>query len=152
MWFTEYKHYVLIRQQTAKEKTIRIVDTKTAKVVSEIPDIGGGIYKEVGDSIVLFQVEKKDYYLHLPTGIITRNMENSQLVQADTGGYTGDQSKLISMQAPPQMLVNGKPMRYVGQGPFLTKDNRWYVEVNDFAKAAGCYSVQNFQWVDDQSW
>lgn len=63
-------------------------------------------------------------------------MENSQLVQADTGGYTGDQSKLISMQAPPQMLVNGKPMRYAGQGPFLTKDNRWYVEVNDFAKAA----------------
>ncbi|MGV2881435.1 hypothetical protein V4D07_01930 [Paenibacillus taichungensis] len=136
MWFTKYKRYVLIRQQTAKEKTIRIVDTKTAKVVSEIPDIGGGIYKEVGDSIVLFQVEKKDYYLHLPTGIITRNMENSQLVQADTGGYTGDQSKLISMQAPPQMLVNGKPMRYAGQGPFLTKDNRWYVEVNDFAKAA----------------
>ncbi|MDR6723310.1 hypothetical protein J2W91_001762 [Paenibacillus amylolyticus] len=134
--FSKNKRYVLIHQQTAKEKTIRIVDTKTAKVVSDIPDTGGGVYKEVGDSILLFQAEKKDYYLHVPTGIVTRNMENSQLVQTDTGGYTGDQSKLISMQAPPQMLVNGKPMRYAGQGPFLTKDNRWYVEVNDFAKAA----------------
>ncbi|KQY87269.1 hypothetical protein ASD24_05240 [Paenibacillus sp. Root52] len=134
--FSKYERYVLIHQQTAKEKTLRIIDTKTAKVVSEIPDTGFAVYREVGDSILLFQAEKKDYYLHLPTGIVTRNMENSQLVQADTGGYTGDQSKLISMQAPPQMLVNGKPMRYAGQGPFLTKDNRWYVEVNDFAKAA----------------
>ncbi|MDT0124221.1 hypothetical protein Q9R46_16300 [Paenibacillus sp. RRE4] len=134
--FSKHKRYVLIRQQTDKEKTIRIVDTKTAKVVSEISDIGVGIYKEISNSILLFQAEKKDYYLHVPTGIVTRNMENSQLVQADTGGYTGDQSKLISMQAPPQMLVNGKPMHYAGQGPFLTKDNRWYVEVNDFAKAA----------------
>jgi len=134
--FTQYKRFVLIHQQTAKEKTIRVVDTKTAKVVSDIPDIGSGYFKEVGDSIVLFRFEQKDYYLHLPTGIMTRNMENSQLIQTDTGGYTGNQSKLISMQPPPQMLVNGKQMRFAGQGPFLTMDNRWYVEVNDFAKAA----------------
>ncbi|MDO3410440.1 hypothetical protein QWJ34_11765 [Saccharibacillus sp. CPCC 101409] len=128
--------FLVIRQQTPKEKTLRIVDAKTAKAIVDIPDVGGWISEEVGDSIARLGADSKDYYIHLPTGIITRNMENSQLIQSDTGGYTGAQDKLVSMQAPPQMYINGKQVRYAGQGPFLTRGNRWYVEVNDFAKAA----------------
>jgi len=143
MRFTKSKRFMLIHQQTDKEKTIRIIDTATAKVVSEFPDIGGGFFEEVGDAIALFRFEKKDYYIHLPTGIITRNMENSQLITKRTGKYIGDQSKLISMQVPPQMYVNGNPVKFAGQGPFLTIDNRWYVEVNDFSKAADATVTRN---------
>lgn len=143
MEITKHKKYILIREKTSKKKTIKFVNAQTAKVVWEIPDMGGNFFEEVGDSIFLFSKDYKNYYLHLPTGIVTRNMDIIEQVRSDESRYVGSQSKLVSMQAPPQMFVNGKQVRYEGQGPFLTYGTRWYVEVNDFAKVIDATVTQD---------
>lgn len=143
MEITKHKKYILIREKKGKEKNLIFVDTKTAKVVWKIPDMDGRFFEEVGDSIFLFSKDYKDYYLHLPTGIVTRNLNIVEQVQSDESRYVGSQSKLVTLQTPPQMFVNGKQVHYSGQGLFLTYGTRWYVEVNDFAKAVDAKVTQN---------
>lgn len=143
MEITKYKKFVLIREKSSKGKVLKFVDAQTAKILWEIMDMDGEFFEEVGDSIFRFYKDKKDYYLHLPTGIVTRNLNISERVQSNKSIYVGSPSKLVSMQAPPQMFVDGKQVHYAGQGPFLTYGTRWYVEVEDIAKAIDASIIKN---------
>lgn len=143
MEITKNKKYVVIHEKTKKEKKIKFIDAQTAKVVREIPDMEGSKFREVGDSILLFHSNNKYFYLHLPTGIISRNMDTIEYIRPNQRMYVGSDDKLVSLQAPPQMFVDGKQVIHTGQGPFLTYGTRWYVEVNDFAKAADATITKN---------
>lgn len=133
MQATMNKRFILIHQQVGKEKTMRVVDAQTAKVISEIPDTGSSKVNEVGDLVAQFSNDNQQLYIHLPTGIITRNLEIGGRLLYDQL-YAGPQSKLVTIQAPPQLFIDGKQVHFTGQGPFLTYNKRWYIEVNDFAK------------------
>lgn len=142
MDITTYQKFVLIRQQAGKDKTMRVVDAKTAKVIAEFPDIAPSSFKEIFGSLVDFTSDNKELNLDLSTGIATRKLVKGGLT-TDDSMYVGPKDKLVTAVAPPQMFVDGQQVRYAAQGPFLTYDNRWYIEVNDFASAANATVTRN---------
>lgn len=119
-----------------------IVDAKTAKVLYTLPALENGNrlhgYHWINDDLarINFNVDSLSGYLHVPTGIATKKGKE------DFWGigrvYSGNYSDLLTPEAPPQIIVNGKNVVYSGQGPFsLYKgDGALLVPLNDFAVAA----------------
>lgn len=88
--------------------------------------------------------EYKDiFYLHLPTGLMTYQGSERDSIRdvpleevQHLSYYSGDTTKLITMQDPFYVTVDGEYVSYSGQGTFVYND-LVYIPVEDFCKTAG---------------
>ncbi|CAM4016565.1 hypothetical protein [Saccharibacillus endophyticus] len=113
-----------------------IIDLRTAKILHTIKNVLPGapswlLDRVDGDIVSISSMA----YLHLPTGLISKVLPNSNNRYENKSALSGSTQGLLSLQPPPTTYVDGRAITFAGQGPFMTHDNRWYIEAGDFAKA-----------------
>jgi len=151
--FSSHNTYMVIREfprllsngkTNYRYSNLLVVDLRTAKVAYTIKDVLSGapdwLLHDVHGDIVTIHCNDYRYNseLHLPTGTLIKALPNSKNRSSNSTLINFKSSEdLLSRKPSPATYVNGKAITFSGQGPFMTSDNRWYMEAEDFAKAVG---------------
>ncbi|QJD84374.1 hypothetical protein [Cohnella herbarum] len=148
--FSPNNKYVIVTEvplnRNKRSKTVdystTIVDAATGKTLRKLPIFGSNnfyhtFYWKYGDEMVgvyFFDYKgSKDGYLNLSSGKFTLASDYAERwkVSKNSGSF----ADLLSPETPPRLILDGKPVSFEEQGPFLAADGQWYVGVSDFAEA-----------------
>lgn len=156
--FSPGNAYIVVSELPAKTvngkqkfdlQNLWVFDAATAKLIRKIEkplpkSKGWGVDAFYGDVVYInSNVSRFNSYLHLPTGTLSQVLPNANNTYENSGVLYGSKQGLLSLQPPPVTYVDDKMISFAGQGPFLTHDNRWYIEAGDFAQAIDATLVRS---------
>lgn len=117
-----------------------VIDVSSGKKLYNLSALSGSAgpgYTWYGDSIVKLNFnDNLSFFLNLETGILTKN---TKLINSHPGQsvFIGDIHKLITLDQPYELLINGKSGSYTGQGSFWNERGTLYVPARDFLTLLG---------------